>query len=60
MTDLQPILSRLGLAQYVDKFNEEGFEIWETVLDITESDLYGRTISIKVPRLIIFSVMLWE
>ena len=44
MTDLQPILSRLGLAQYVDKFREEGFESWETVLDITESDLYDCTI----------------
>ena len=42
MTDLYPILSRLGLAQYVARFSEEGFENWETVLDITESDLYDR------------------
>ena len=42
MTNLYPILSRLGLAQYVGKFSEEGFENWETVLDITESDLYDR------------------
>ena len=54
MTDLQPILSRLGLAQYFDRFSEEGFEIWETVLDITESDLYDRTLYIKVPQLIAF------
>lgn len=49
MTDLQTILSRLGLAQYVERFNEEGFEIWETVLDITESDLYARTLYFNVP-----------
>ena len=41
MTDLHPVLSKLGLTQYYDKFNEEGFETWETVLEITESDLYG-------------------
>ncbi|CAF9927833.1 MAG: hypothetical protein ALECFALPRED_003893 [Alectoria fallacina] len=39
MTDLHPILSRLGLVQYIERFSEEGFETWETVLDITESDL---------------------
>lgn len=49
MTDLHPILSRLGLVQYIDRFSEEGFETWETVLDITESDLYDRTLYLKVP-----------
>ena len=49
MTDLYPILSRLGLAQYVEKFGEEGFETWETVLDITESDLYDCVLDLKVP-----------
>ncbi|KAK4698052.1 hypothetical protein P7C71_g130, partial [Lecanoromycetidae sp. Uapishka_2] len=39
MTDLVSVLSRLNLLQYIDKFCEEGFETWETVLDITESDL---------------------
>ncbi|KAL2046087.1 hypothetical protein N7G274_001534 [Stereocaulon virgatum] len=39
MTDLHEPLSRLGLAQYIEKFQEEGFETWETLLDITESDL---------------------
>ncbi|KAL8944553.1 MAG: hypothetical protein Q9216_000356 [Gyalolechia sp. 2 TL-2023] len=39
MTDLGLILDRLGLGQYLEKFFEEGFEAWETVLDITESDL---------------------
>lgn len=48
MTDLYPILSRLGLAHYVERFSEEGFETWETVLDITESDLYDRTLYLKL------------
>ncbi|MCJ1428713.1 hypothetical protein MMC29_006624 [Sticta canariensis] len=39
MTELGPILSRLGLAQYFQSFIEEGFDTWETVLDITEPDL---------------------
>jgi hypothetical protein len=30
----------LGLAHYFDVFVTEGFDTWETVLDITESDLY--------------------
>lgn len=40
MTELGPILSRLGLEQYLESFVEEGFDTWEVVLDITESDLY--------------------
>lgn len=39
MSDLRDRLSRLGLAQYSDVFATEGFDTWETVLDITESDL---------------------
>ena len=39
MTDLRHTLARLGLSQYYGTFVEEGFETWETVLDITESDL---------------------
>ena len=40
MTELAPVLDRLGLQQYREKFVDEGFEVWETVLDITEADLY--------------------
>ena len=40
MTALEPIFERLGLQQYYHGFVEEGFDTWETVLDITESDLY--------------------
>lgn len=39
MTDLADRLERLGLSQYLDAFITEGFDTWETVLDITESDL---------------------
>ncbi len=41
MTELGPILARLGLAQYLHSLIDEGFDTWETVLDITESDLYA-------------------
>ncbi|KAF2644297.1 hypothetical protein P280DRAFT_547097 [Massarina eburnea CBS 473.64] len=39
MSDLKERLERLGLSQYLDSFTAEGFESWEIVLDITESDL---------------------
>lgn len=39
MTDIRDHLFRLGLVQYAERFIEEGFESWETVLHITESDL---------------------
>ena len=41
MAALAPILARLGLSQYLDRFVTEGFDTWETLLEITESDLYG-------------------
>ncbi|CAI9635260.1 unnamed protein product [Alternaria burnsii] len=39
MSDLRERLARLGLSQYHEVFTAEGFDTWETVLDITESDL---------------------
>lgn len=39
MSGLGERLERLGLAQYHDVFVAEGFDTWETLLDITESDL---------------------
>jgi hypothetical protein len=39
MTELGPHLERLGLEQYLDAFVGEGFDTWETLLDIQESDL---------------------
>jgi hypothetical protein len=40
MTTLSERLERLGLSQYLEIFTAEGFDTWETVLDVTESDLY--------------------
>lgn len=39
MTDLADIFEELGLSQYLDTFCEHGFDTWDTILDITESDL---------------------
>ncbi|EWC44614.1 hypothetical protein DRE_06603 [Drechslerella stenobrocha 248] len=39
MSDLREILDRLGLSQYLGRLIEEGFERWDTILDIQESDL---------------------
>jgi hypothetical protein len=39
MTDLARELERLGLSEYLDVLVAEGFDTWETVSDITESDL---------------------
>ncbi|KAK4196380.1 hypothetical protein QBC40DRAFT_9736 [Triangularia verruculosa] len=36
---LSSVFGELGLAQYLDAFLEQGFDTWETILDITESDL---------------------
>ena len=46
MTDLESTLQRLGLVQYHDAFVAEGFDTWETLLDITEGDLYA--VNLKV------------
>lgn len=46
MSDLRQRLARLGLSQYVEVFTAEGFDTWDTVLDITESDLFVNGISI--------------
>jgi len=39
MSDLGEQLERLGLSEYLERFSSEGFDTWDTVLDITESDL---------------------
>lgn len=39
MPELSEVLERLGLLQYLGRLNDEGFDKWETVLDITEQDL---------------------
>jgi hypothetical protein len=38
MTELGDIFVELGISQYLQDFLEQGFDTWETILDITESD----------------------
>jgi hypothetical protein len=38
--DLEVVFAEQGMSQYLDVFLEQGFDTWETILDITESDLY--------------------
>lgn len=39
MTDLGPHLERLGLSRYESALINEGFDSWQTILDIQETDL---------------------
>jgi len=39
MRDVESILTELGLAQYFELFQNEGFDTWDIIMDITESDL---------------------
>ncbi|CAK7242895.1 MAG: hypothetical protein STHCBS139747_004398 [Sporothrix thermara] len=36
---LDEVLEELNLSQYYESFIDQGFDTWETILDITESDL---------------------
>ncbi|POR32654.1 High mobility group protein 20A [Tolypocladium paradoxum] len=36
---LDSIFAELGLTQYLDAFVDQGFDAWDTILDIQESDL---------------------
>lgn len=36
---LGEIFGELGISQYLDAFVDQGFDTWDTILDITESDL---------------------
>lgn len=38
-SELEGVFKELGLSQYLDAFTEQGFDKWETILDIQESDL---------------------
>lgn len=37
---LNNVLEELNLTQYFGSLIEHGFDTWNTILDITESDLY--------------------
>jgi len=39
MTALGPKLDKLGLIEYSDRLFAEGFDTWESICDVTESDL---------------------
>jgi len=38
MTTLGDIFAELGISHYLNDFVEQGFDTWDTILDITESD----------------------
>jgi len=38
-SQLETIFGELGISQYLHAFLDQGFDTWETILDITESDL---------------------
>lgn len=38
MTELDNIFAELGISQYLQDFLDQGFDTWDTILDITESD----------------------
>lgn len=46
MSELKERLALLGLSQYREVFLSEGFDTWDTILDITESDL--NTLNVKL------------
>lgn len=39
MDQLEEIFGELGISQYLEAFVDNGFDSWDTILDITESDL---------------------
>ncbi|KAJ0355129.1 hypothetical protein KNSL1_000849 [Colletotrichum chrysophilum] len=47
--NLESIFQELGISQYLDIFLEQGFDTWDTILDITESDLSNLTPAEKEP-----------
>lgn len=38
-SQLEVIFGELGISQYLHNFIDQGFDTWDTILDITESDL---------------------
>ncbi|KAK4986042.1 hypothetical protein LTR50_005565 [Elasticomyces elasticus] len=56
MTQLDEMFRQLGLSQYLAAFEEEGFDSWDIVLDITEADLYAQSpFQVKLQRAIAVS-----
>jgi hypothetical protein len=38
MTELETVLAELGMSHYLNDFIEQGFDSWDAILDIAESD----------------------
>lgn len=38
-SELEATFRDLGISQYLDSFVDQGFDTWDTILDIQESDL---------------------
>ncbi|KAF2098548.1 hypothetical protein NA57DRAFT_75788 [Rhizodiscina lignyota] len=60
MTELNDRLERLGLSQYLTAFVAEGFDTWETVLDITESDLTSLNVKLGHRRKLQRAIAEWR
>ena len=60
MAGIRPVLARLGLEQYTDRFADEGFETWDTILNITESDLYADSCLAPNRSPLILLATFWE
>ncbi len=57
---LDVVFGELGISQYLESFLEQGFDTWETILDITESDLYvRRRLGGKERRRVMLTGRLW-
>jgi len=46
MAEIETLLSRLGMSEYTTRFLAEGFDVWESIMDITETDLAYLTVSL--------------
>ena len=47
--NLELTLAWLGLSQYYERFLQAGFDCWETLLEITESDLEVKSMIASIP-----------
>lgn len=61
MSDLELTLAWLGMDRYLESFIEAGFDSWDTVLEITESDLNvsGTNLPLQGFSLIISRPSMW-
>ena len=53
MSDLEVVLSWLGMSRYLDRLQDAGFDTWDIVMEITEKDL---EVSIIMVPLFVLSI----